>query len=295
MLLRWGAFPATESQDTALGRLVQVENIDAWIRVPDGSIVPAEIRTGQDTVVASSQPQSLGDVELPNGVYVLGMRLDAGLMDIDSNGQKERVFFYANALTSRYSRDGQPGTEPGVFFRHDDKVALEIGPVTAPTGRRGLMATGQTALQENELQVLFRGQPLPNAQVNALSDTGWMSQLTTDENGVLRIVPVGRRAEGSARRAASSQSLYTVMHKVEKPGELDGVSYLAEYHIASLLMEVRMPGPEWKSKSEGFRLATTSVVGFLLLAGAFGIYRRRKRAAQVMVEFDRHDIRRGEV
>lgn len=294
LLLRWGDFPATQGQDSRLGRLVKFENLRAWIRVPDGSIVAAELTADKGTVVTKCPPEAKADAELPNGVYVVGMHLDAGVADIDADGELERVHFYSNGLTSRFTPEGQAGSAPDVFFKAPDKLALEIGPIATATGRGGFLATSQTALEENKLQVLFRGQPLAHAQVNVLSDSGWKNRLTADENGILTVVPVGKKSDGRVRMTPSDQSLYVVVHEVKTAGEHAGTAYAAEYHCASLLLGVRMPGPEWKSKSEGFQLATTSGLGFLVLAGIFGLYRRRRRAAEVMVQFDRHRIHRGD-
>ena len=295
LLLCWGAFPATEGKDSPLGQLVDIEKMKTWIRLPNGSMVAAGVNMEQDTVVTKCPPESKADSELPNGVYVVGMHLDAGIMDFDADGELERVHFYANALASRFSRDGDSGSDPDVLFRDAEKVALEIGPITTGTGRGGFLTTSQTAMEENKLQVLYQGAPLANAEVSVLSDSGWQNRLMTDEQGILTVVPVGKKSDGRVRMTPADQCLYVVLHKVRTPGELGGRAYASEYHCASLLLGVRMPGPEWKSKSEGFRLATVSGVGFLVLAGGFGIYRRRRRAAEIMVQFDRHRISRGDL
>ncbi len=242
----------------------------------------------------SAPPESLGEDDSPNGVYVLGMHLDAGVMDLDSDGMMERVHFYSNGLSTRFTRDGASGKQPDVFFKAPDKVALEIGPVTSESGRGGFMATSQTGMEENKLQVLFHGEPLANAEVSVLSSNGWKNRLTTDKDGILTVVPVGKKSDGRMRMGSSNQCLYVVLHKEENPGEFEGAAYEAEYHCASLLLGVRMPGPEWKSKSEGVRLATISGLGFLVLAGTFGMYRRRRRAREIMIQFDQHRISRGE-
>ena len=290
ILLQWGSFPETQGKESELGQLIDAENVEAWIRIPDGSIVKTEVKPEKDTLVTKCPPESKDDAELPNGVYVVGMHLDAGVMDFDSDGRMERVHFYSNGLSTRFSRDGETGEDPGVLFEDADKMALEIGPVTAATGRGGFMATSQTAMEENKLQVFFRGKPLANAEVTVLSDSGWRNTVTTDADGILTVVPVGKKSDGRMRMTASDKCLYVVLHKEQTPGELDGTSYETEYHLASLLMGVRMPGPEWTSKSEGLRLTTASGIGFLILAGTVAMYRRRRRARQIMIEFDRYRI-----
>jgi len=290
LLLRWGEFPSLGDKTSPVGRLVSPKNMEAWVRSPDGLVTQSPLTPEGDTVAAKCPPEAPEGAENPNGVYMTGMHLDGGVMDFDADGKMERVHFYANGLAARFALNGAAGKMPDVLFRDAGKIALEIGPITSDTGPGGLRGTSQTAMEENKLQVLFKGQPLANAQVTVLSDSGWRNRLATDAEGVLSVAPVGKKSDGRMRMTPADKCLYVVLHKEPSPGRLCSAEYAAVYHCASLLMDVRTPPPEWSSKAEGFSLVAASSIGLLVLAGTFAIYRRNRRGRQIMVAFDRRRI-----
>lgn len=290
--LRWGQFPAAGDSSSALGRAVRPENIQVWIRGPDGSVAAADLDAAGGALATKCLPEAKAGAEWPGGLYVVGMHLDAGVMDCDADGRKERVHFYANSLVSHRASSGVRGDKPDTLFNDSEKVALEIAPVLPASAQGPAMATSQMGMEENKLRVLFKGRPLANAEVCVLADSGWRNKILTNGQGVASVIPVGKKSDGAMRLTPRDQCLYVVLHKEAVPGKQDGVEYTAEYHCASLLMGVRMPGPEWQSKEQGFTVLAASSAGFLVLAGALAVYRRSRRGRQIMIEFERHRVRR---
>lgn len=290
--LRWGQFPAAGDSSSALGRAVKPENIQVWIRGPDGSVAAADLDAAGGALATKCPPEAKEGAEWLGGLYVVGMHLDAGVMDWDADGRKERVHFYTNSLVSHRASSGVQGDKPDTLFNDSQKVALEIAPVLPASSQGPAMATSQMGMVENKLRVLFKGRPLANAEVCVLADSGWRNKVLTDGEGVATVIPVGKKSDGAMRLTPRDQCLYVVLHKEAAPGQQNGGEYTGEYHCASLLMGVRMPGPEWQSKEQGFTVLAASSAGFLVLAGALAVYRRSRRGRQIMVEFERHRVRR---
>ena len=126
LILRQGTFPLSGDDESAPGQSLAFDDASVWIRNPDG--VVSEINPSPDNgTIALELPSDLNPGEL-NGRYLVGVHLDAGVMDLDSDGTDERVHFYSKFLVNYRKQDGIKGENPDVFFKDDDKIALEIGP-----------------------------------------------------------------------------------------------------------------------------------------------------------------------
>ena len=80
-----GEFPSAEGEKT-ISRSTIIDNSRAWIKSPDGSILPAGLYLKKD-IMRLDLPVK------PGGLYIVGLHLDAGVMDFDSDGARERVHF----------------------------------------------------------------------------------------------------------------------------------------------------------------------------------------------------------
>ncbi len=209
LILRQGTFPLSEDDESASGQSLALDDASVWIRNPDG--VMSEINPSPDNgTIALELPSDLNAGEL-NGRYLVGIHLDAGVMDLDSDGTDERVHFYSKFLVNYRKRDGIKGEKPDVFFKDDDKIALEIGPFFPKTksmfkkagcphadaikgskrSKVGYVRGGgnQSPLKEYKMEVFYEGRPLANAGVIILSKSGWKKTVMTDSEGVISITP----------------------------------------------------------------------------------------------------------
>ncbi|MBW1963347.1 MAG: hypothetical protein JRJ04_18055, partial [Deltaproteobacteria bacterium] len=193
LMLREGRFPNSASSI----RPSALDNAEIWARNPDGIV--SELHPSQaDESVALDLPSDLNPGKL-TGRYLIGIHLDAGVMDFDSDGTDERVHLYSNCLVRYYKQDGIKGENQDIFFKDRNKMALEIGsfkpksvlksagsPVAGANikGDRkdiGYMRVegSQLPLREYRMKVLYKGGPLANAEVVVLSKTGWKKTLPT--------------------------------------------------------------------------------------------------------------------
>ena len=216
LILRQGTFPLSGDDEGAPGQSLALDDASVWIRDPDG--VVSEINPSSDNgTIALELPSDLNPGEL-NGRYLVGIHLDAGIMDIDSDGTDERVHLYSKILVNYRKQGGTKGENPDMFFRDDDKIALEIGPFITKSkvkkagcphagvikrskdskdskdskgSKVGYVSDGgsQSSLKEHKMKVFYEGQPLANAEVIILSKSGWKKTVMTDSEGAISITP----------------------------------------------------------------------------------------------------------
>ncbi|MFH1128722.1 MAG: hypothetical protein WAW67_04225 [Candidatus Omnitrophota bacterium] len=293
LLLRWGKFPSAEEKKSILSQSVVVNNAKGWIRSPDNTISSISLYPERGTIALKFPPEK--NFAQFNGFYIVGVHLDAGIMDFDADGVKERIHFYSNCFVHRCKRDGDRGKNPDVFFRNAEKMALEIGPFIPDLDERideMCIATNQKALEEHKMQVLYKGRPLVNAKVSILTESGWKKTAITDSLGVISVTPLESKLKSKQLWMPVEKYLYVVLHKEPIMGEYNGIHYASEYHCASLWMNVQMSPPEWKSKIKGFNLMAISGIGFLIIVVILAIYRKKKLDKESIVKFDKHRVRK---
>lgn len=278
-LLRWGKFPLVGEGrgEGALGSPVLVNNAEVWVRTPAGVLSSASLLPEKKAIAFPLHAEL-------RGPYLVGVHLDMGVMDFDADGVKERVHFSSNRFIYHRSRGAIIGNKPDVFFRTPDKIALEIGPFIPPGQRGGMRrAATQRALREHKMQVLYQGLPLANAEVAVLTESGWKKKIKTNYQGIFLIIPL----ESTQRE---EKHLYVVLHQEPIAGKYDGVRYASVIHLASLLMDVRMPPPEWRSKAKGFNFLAILGTGLFIGLVTLSIYRKKKFDKETMVKFDEYKI-----
>ena len=207
LILRQEIFPPSGYDLKKSGRSLAAGSARVWIRNPDGRISEVNLsRDGESGPIALNLPSDLNAGDL-TGTYLVGVCLDAGIMDIDSDGIDEKVHLYSNCLVRYYKKDGAEGENPDMFFKDPDTIALEIGPYIpekifkkragCPLPRsirigsdigyvRGI---SQRPLREQKMKVFYKGSPLANTEVFILSKSGWRKTVTTDSMGVISFTP----------------------------------------------------------------------------------------------------------
>ena len=276
LALRCGKFPCAELDENNINKLDISNNTGIWIRDPDGIISKANLSPEKETIVLHF-PTNLNPAK-SNGLYLVGIHVNAGVMDIDSDGTDETVHYYAKYLIYHRKDGGIQGDRPDVFFKDPDKIALEIGLLNASgIGEIPSMKAGcQEALKEYKIKVLYKGRPLADAEVAVLTKGGWERKEKTDSNGMVSITPVESKEK-------ENKFLYVVTHK-----DLSN----AQYYCSSLMMYVLKPPPGWMSKAEGFVFWAVIGTGLFVVYAGWRIHRRKKRDRKTMLEFEKHKIRK---
>jgi hypothetical protein len=206
LVLHRGKFSPMETGRSISGSSVSAVETDVWIRTPDGVVKKANLPAGADAV-ALDLPLDLDPGNL-SGRYLVAAHLDAGTMDIDSDGKEEKVHLYSKYLVNFSKQDGSKGNNPDTFFRESDKLPLEIGPSltnsifkSAGCPHKNVLKGKATVssyvsdggtqrpFQDYRINVLFRGKPLANAEVLVLSKSGWRKRVMTDAEGALSFTP----------------------------------------------------------------------------------------------------------
>jgi hypothetical protein len=293
LLLRWGMFPSSGYNESAIAKAFESNKAKAWVRNPEGSVSEVALDSDNREVVLPT------DVR---GLYLVCADIRDIDMDLDADGQNELVHFYAKQLVYHFKRSGRVDPKPEVFFQDmADKVPLEIGPYITEKRQGGgpFMGGYQTALKEHRMKVLYKGRPLAGAKVTILTESGWKKNFTSDSEGMVTITPAETlcrmEGRGGKERLAKKQQpggkekvkhaaqdhprgtrnedkyLYVVTHKDQSTGQ---------YHCASLLMQVRMPPPEWLSMPTGFALLGVigACLGVIGIAGSIYHKKRHDRA-----------------
>ena len=205
LTLRQGKFSLSGNDKGAFYDSFQVDNASVWIRNPDGEVSKPDISLKNGAVVLDL-PHDLNPGNL-TGRYLVGIHLDAGVMDFDLDGTDERVHLYSNYLVRHYKQDGVEGENQDRFFMDQDKMALEICPIiskgilknagcpVSSAMKRGKKGVGyvraggsQTPFREYKMKVIYKGRPLADADVVILSKSGWEKTVMTDSEGVLSII-----------------------------------------------------------------------------------------------------------
>ena len=276
LVLHCGKFPIEGQDGSAIAKAVKSNRAKVWIRGPDGEISEANLSPKKGTI-ALDFPTKLNLAEF-SGLYLVGIHVDAGVMDFDSDGTDKRVHYYSKYLIYHRKDGGIEGNESDVFFKDPDKIALEIGPLIAPgMGERPYMKAGyQEALKKHKMQVFYKGLPLANAEVAILTERGWEKREKTNSNGIVSITPVENEEK-------ENKSLYVVTHKDMLTGQ---------YYCSSLMMYVLKPPPGWMNKAGGFVFWSFSGTVLFIVYVVWAIYRKKRRDMKIMVEFEGHKIRR---
>lgn len=274
--LRWGKFPHADMDGNHISKLHTSNNTGTWIRNPDGIISEANLSPEKGTVVLDFPTEP--NPAKSNGLYLVGIYMDAGVKDIDLDSTGKTVHYYAKYLIY-HQKDGDiQGDRPDVFFKDPDKIALEIGPLNT-SGIREIpfMKAGcQEALKEHKMKVLYKGRPLVDAEVVVLTKGGWERKEKTDSNGMVSITPVESKEK-------ENKFLYVVTHKDLSNGQ---------YYCSSLMMYVLKPPPGWMSRAEGFVFWAVMGTGLFVVYAGWRIHRRKKRDRKTMLEFEKHKIRK---
>ena len=276
LTLRCGKFPRVRQDASPHGQSANFDSARTWIRSPDGIISEANLSPEKETVVLDF-PTELNPAE-SNGLYLVGIYMDAGVKDIDLDGTDKTVHYYAKYLIYHRKDGGIQGDRPDVFFKDPDKIALEIGPLNTPGMEEmpSMKAGCQEALKEHKMKVLYKGRPLVDAEVVVLTKGGWERKEKTDSNGMISITSVESKEK-------ENKFLYVVTHKDLSNGQ---------YYCSSLMMYVLRPPPDWMSKAEGFVFWAVWGTGLFVAYVGWRIHRRKKRDRKTMLEFERHKIRK---
>lgn len=271
LFLCWGDIPFSgtpQHYKAGLERGMIQDKAIIWVRDADGCISQAAFDPGKDRFSVTI-PE---DLEL-KGLYLVGAHLDAGEMDIDSDGATERIHFSAKRLISHYKTGGRQGNKRSMFFNNPDKFPLEIG-CSNFWFRRGY----QRAYREYEMKVIYQGKPLADTEVRILSESGWRKTMRTDSSGKFLITPFG-----DMENDGQGEYLYVARYQD---------SLKREYHCATLMMNV-YTYPEWRSKFSGFMLWTIVGTGLLVIIIIAGIYRKKKHAREAILKFENRRIKKG--
>ncbi len=271
LLLCRGRFPHKEKE-------ICVSNNEVWIRSPDGIISKADLSL-EKGIIALSFPSRLNPAVI-NGLYLIGAHMDVRSMDIDSDGTDETVHCYSKYLLYHQDEDSIQGGRQDVFFNDPDKIALEIGPVDTQNEKGKTLwreAGFQEALKKHRLKVLYKGEPLSNANVAIFTESGWEKRAKTNAKGIFTFVPLqGIQAEEKVERC-----LYAASFRDPLTGQ---------YHCSSLMTYIKPHRPLYDSKARGFNLWAVLSVSLFLLYVATLIYRKKRRSDKDLAEFERHKI-----
>ncbi len=193
-----------------------------------------------------------------NGFYLISSSIKAGIRDVDDDGIGEQLLIYPKNIIGHWHLGASMDTDQTLFL-NTPEIALEI----APSRASQYIGTIQIANRSYGMEVIYRGEPVANAQVTVLTENGWKKSLVTDENGRFKIIP----PEGQGWETYLYVAAYLDRDR-------------NEYHIATLPMLIDPPWPEWRSWHGVLIFWSIASLVFLLvlIAVSYFIKSRRKKA-----------------
>ena len=273
-----GGFPRAGQGGNAIGEAVKLSSVKAWIRSPDGAASKANLSPEKGTMTLDF-PSKFNPAGL-DGLYLACAAMDAGPVDIDSDGGNETVHYYTKYLICCNDKESIDGKRPDVFFKDAEKIPLEIGPLDAmdTVEKRSCVKEGcQQARKKHRMKVLYKGLPLVGAKVTVLTESGWEKVVRTGADGTFSITPVEDKEK-------AERCLYAVTYKDPSTGE---------YHCSSLAMLVTAPPPLWMSRAKSFDFWAAVGSGIFIVYVIWTIYRRVRRDEKIMLAFESRRIRRN--
>lgn len=300
LALRGGVFPHDDGS-LPIAKAIDAGHLRVLVRNPEGAVSTVDVDADNPVVTL---PTDL------RGLYLICAHLKDRQVDVDKDGNYEPVQFYAKTLVYHFKRDGRIDPEPQVFFKDlTDAFPLEIGPVITEkrTGGGPFMGGYQTALKAHRMKILFRGQPLENAQLTVKTTSGWEKRFCSDAQGLVVLNPPetlakppnqkakaqtispkntspgkatpppgpqpaggmpSNKASLPTRAPRDDKYLYTVTHQDPETGG---------YYVSSLIMTVNRSQPEWLSSSRAFAIWAMVGIGVGMIAAVGGVYHQKKR------------------
>ncbi len=230
-----------------------------WIKYPTNRVrsVTAE-RRGPATMVKF--PASDG------GWYDIFAYHDQGVVD----GVRTHRYSFGKFMSHGESVErGEPEVvvAPGYFQGHP---VLEIRRLCADHHECYRTYAG-TKLR---VQAFFQGRPLADKPLTLITEQNWRQTKMTDAQGKVSFILIKESFPDEIDRRKAADYLLTMTHNVTAMGELDGVHFHSEKHIATLPLKVYPPPPDWQSKSMAYLIASGT---FMVAAGSIAIRRKRGR------------------
>jgi hypothetical protein len=267
LILRQEIFPSSGYDEKKNSRSLATGNARVWIRNPDGEISEVTLPWDKKRESVSLNLPSDLNADDVTGNYLVGVHLDAGVLDFDFDGIDEKVHLYSNCLVRYYRKDGTEGKNPDMFFKSPDKVALEIGPYIPekifrksagcplPSSIRSGSDMGyvrdvsQSPLKKQQMKVFYKGSPLADAQIFILSKSGWRKTVMTDSEGVISVIPPKthatmmdpaqfriRNKKISAHRSEVEEGNKKYRHDREHKAGNNGKTYRGRYRAEDRLL-----------------------------------------------------------
>jgi hypothetical protein len=168
----------------------------------------------------------------------------------------------------------------GTFFDDPEKVPLEIGSIlrsdTNPYA--GVVQTEHTG---QSFQIRYRGKPLTGAPLRVTTESGWVREYTTGEDGVCTVIPIEDRGDGKNWQRYRYETTYD--------DRTTGDLYRAT--LTTIVCDYRH---KWRSMLLGVTVLSVLTAGLVVCAGiALFYYGRKKRASLPVVVRNRSVMRGG--
>ncbi|MDY6974539.1 MAG: hypothetical protein SV775_19850, partial [Thermodesulfobacteriota bacterium] len=272
LLLRENRFLLHEKGKQIPNNKINFDKALNWVKAPDGSLIETGL-SQENGVLFLDVPEDAGC----NGLYLLGSHIDAGEIDVDSDGLMERVHFYPKAIIRQLKKEDAVNStrNENELFLRVPAIALEIGPLKSSR----YIGTIQISHREYRMKVLYRNQPLAETAVKIFTERGWQKTIFTDSQGEFVVSHPESRGE---KRNWEKYLYVATLHDHSKRA----------YHVATLPMIVDPPWPEWRSWQGVFIFWSIAGCAFAAIAAACIAYLKRRKSKMVMVIFDQGKIKR---
>lgn len=259
-----------------LTRLRTYNNIKAFVRRPDGSLIEPTVLIGMKPGLSFPTPMGDGPAHGANNVYVVEQSVEENRLLVRT----------AKWITMHHSC----GWGHDAKFDKTQTIPQTLNTIPLEVHINKLWDTNfhasVTSGEQLIITVLLYGKAVAGARLTLTTEQGWSKQITTDVNGMAPLQMIRDYYPSSwtgFRRSYRGKFLVTAEYDLEQAGEYNNKPYERISYIATLPWKYSPSKQDYSSYRYGLLVAvlTMTVSGVGIYA-----YRERRKKPYKRITFD---------
>ena len=259
-----------------LTRLRTYNNVKAFVRRPDGTLIEPTVRVGMKPGLSFATPMGDGPVHGANNVYVVEQSVTENRLLVRT---AQWITMHHSCGWGHDAKFDSTRTTPQTLGFIPLEVHIDK---LWDTNFHASVTSGEQLL----VTVLLYGKPVAGAQLTLTTEQGWSKKINTNENGTASLQMIRDYYPSSwdrFRRGYRGKFLLTAEYDAEQAGEYNNKPYEQISYIASLPWKYSPSKQDYSSYRYGLLIAalTMTVSGIGIYA-----YRERRKKPYKRISFD---------